>query len=70
MNAVDEPNVMSAGNHIMANSRTYTRTRIFRVKCPVKSSAMAFPYYEDIEAITGGQDTFDLTYMNWKPSMK
>lgn len=69
MNAVDEPNVMSAGNHIMANSRTYTRTRIFRGKW-VTNSAMAFPYYEDIEAITGGQDTFDLTYMNWKPSMK
>lgn len=68
MNAVDEPNVMGAGNHIMANSRTYTRTRIFRGKFQVKGSA--FPYYEDIEAITGGQDTFDLKYMNWKPSMK
>lgn len=53
----------------MANSRTYTRTRIFRGKW-VTNSATAFPYYEDIEAITGGQDTFDLTYMNWKPSMK
>lgn len=67
MNAVDEPSVMSAGNHLMKN---YPRTRIFRVKCPVNSSATAFPYYEDIEAITGGQDTLDLTYMNWKPSMK
>lgn len=67
MNAADEPNVMSAGNHIMKN---YARTRIFRGKCPVMNSATAFPYYEDIESITGGQDTFDITYRNWKPSIK
>lgn len=70
MNAADEPNVMSRTNHLRSMGLNYTRKRIFRVKCPVKSSATAFPYYEDIEAITGGQDTFDMTYMNWKPSMK
>lgn len=63
MNAADEPNVMGLGRLM-----SIPRTRIFRGKCPVKSSA--FPYYEDIESITGGQDTFDITYRNWKPSMK
>ena len=63
MNAADEPNVMNSGRLILI-----PRTRIFRGKCPVKSSA--FPYYEDIEAITGGQDTFDITYRNWRPSRK
>ena len=66
MNAADEPNVMSMRNHIMANSRMYIRTRIFRGKCP----GVKWPLYEDSESMTGGQDVFDMTYMNWKPSMK
>lgn len=64
MNARDNPNTTTA-SRIMEVSMGY-RIKIFRGGHPRNS----YPRYEDVDNITGGQDTFDLTYMNWKPSMK